>query len=848
MDFVLFLQKVREVTDGVFDGFMLQVSNFADPLVTFLFVAFIYWCIDKRSGIRSALTLSVGTTFTEKGNLFQSDHTIRGYSVWGVLASREFKNERSLSISLWSILGLIMFSRCYLGATTLKGLILSFMLAAGLMLAFHFLLDTYENQMKKLKVQIGVLIDVLIIICSIIVSYAFLKKYNGAGAFCGFIIGYIIERRFIKYEIDGNTRSKMFRFIPGAIFLFFLFTTGASLFPHIFKRGLDGYALYFAAGLFISVIYPFIFSLWEQNTISNRARRIGKVIVVSIMSVTIGVFVIITAISIALNESASDIIEKARFIIDGDEIFWKDTGEDNYREEETISIEIIAHRGYSGISPENTLASFKRSVDIGADQIELDVQMTKDGVVVVFHDSVLSRITGFTGKIKDYNYSEMCWFDAGSWYDDEPGSGEGKFCEERIPTLEDVMKLIQDSDIGINLELKNIGDVDGFEEAVVKVVQKYGMEDRVIFSSYNYNYLKTIKAMDENLKIEYISDYGEPYNLINNYPADYYNLKLSGVQDNTAEVLHEYGAKFYVWTLNDVESMQKAIELGADGLVTNYPGLAQVVVHQEYPFINQFCKSTFTVPVLYDYELQEKYSDYVMQGMTVVGDEIWIAAYDFYSRNNSVLYIVDKSGNLKQIIDLGIKAHAGGIAFDTKNEILWVTGSDGLVYAFDWYFLSLGFTEGVSYTLDPGFINQYGDKIVSFLTIDDNLLYVGSNMDGVGGEIKVYDITYPGSERLVSIISIPEHIQGVTFSHESRGRTKIIMTQSYQNEDSNLLIFTYSEDIISYDEKDAKVYVLPDGAEQPCMTDDGLYLLFHTSARPLRTEVNVVNDQIWLFK
>ena len=121
---------------------------------------------------------------------------------------------------------------------------------------------------------------------------------------------------------------------------------------------------------------------------------------------------------------------------------------------------IIAHRGYSGQFPENTLAAFAGALDIGADYIELDVQLSKDGQVVILHDDSLKRTTGVDGKVSDFTYEELAGLDAGAWFD-------ASFAGEKIPTLEEALTLIRDTQCGVYLELKDIGQVEGFEEAVL---------------------------------------------------------------------------------------------------------------------------------------------------------------------------------------------------------------------------------------------------------------------------------------------------------------------------------------------------------------------------------------------
>ena len=235
-------------------------------------------------------------------------------------------------------------------------------------------------------------------------------------------------------------------------------------------------------------------------------------------------------------------------------------------------VEVIAHRGFSSVAPDNTVGSFTKAITAGCDQIKLDVQMTKDGAIVVFHDMDLSYITGEKGKIGDYYFSEVSNINVGSYY------GYDDFQEENIPRLQDALDLVKNRDVKINLELKNIGKNETFVRRVVGLVTINHLEDKVIFSSFRYDYLEIIKSIDPDLKTEYVSDSGDYEELVTKYPADYYNLRFTNVTKSTVDMLHYYSKKVFVWTVNDVESMKMALDMDVDGVVTNCPDLLEMVV------------------------------------------------------------------------------------------------------------------------------------------------------------------------------------------------------------------------------------------------------------------------------
>lgn len=135
----------------------------------------------------------------------------------------------------------------------------------------------------------------------------------------------------------------------------------------------------------------------------------------------------------------------------------------------------FAHRGASAVCPENTMAAFRKGLELGATGIETDVQMTKDGGLVLIHDETLNRTTSGTGYVKDHTLAELLEVDAGSWFGPE-------FKDERLPLLEDLLDLLQGRDTILNIELKNGTFLyPGMEEKVIAAVRDFKMSDRVIF-------------------------------------------------------------------------------------------------------------------------------------------------------------------------------------------------------------------------------------------------------------------------------------------------------------------------------------------------------------------------------
>ena len=154
---------------------------------------------------------------------------------------------------------------------------------------------------------------------------------------------------------------------------------------------------------------------------------------------------------------------------------------------------VWAHRGASGYAPENTLDAFRKAVEMGADGIELDVQMTKDGELVVIHGETIDRVSNGKGSVKDYTYEELKKFNFNKTH--------LEYTKEEIPTLEQVYRLIKPTNLTINVEIKTgIVFYPGIEGRVLELTERLGMKERVIYSSFNHYTIRKIKELDPQAK------------------------------------------------------------------------------------------------------------------------------------------------------------------------------------------------------------------------------------------------------------------------------------------------------------------------------------------------------------
>ena len=160
----------------------------------------------------------------------------------------------------------------------------------------------------------------------------------------------------------------------------------------------------------------------------------------------------------------------------------------------------IAHRGFSGKYPENTMLAFRKALEAGAEGIEFDVHMTKDDQLVIIHDELLDRTTDGTGLVRDYTLEELRRLDASAGF-------RGVFGKNPIPTLEEYYELIKDWEILTNIELKTgVIWYPGIEEKVLKVIDHYGRRKDTIISSFNHFSILRMKELAPDIVCGFLEE------------------------------------------------------------------------------------------------------------------------------------------------------------------------------------------------------------------------------------------------------------------------------------------------------------------------------------------------------
>src|SRR5262249_45011823 len=228
-----------------------------------------------------------------------------------------------------------------------------------------------------------------------------------------------------------------------------------------------------------------------------------------------------------------------------------------------MATEVIAHRGASGTAPENTLPAFRRAVALGAEMIELDVQLSRDGYPVVIHDWTLDRTTSGRGQVRRRTLAEIAALDAGSWF-------APAFAGTRVPTLDEVLAEIP---IRVNVELKASGD-DGLERRAFEAVDRAHAFGRVVFSSFDPASLSRLRALSSGAELAVLwagRSVTRALAVATRVRARSLHVRKSGTVWKAIAVGHDAGLSVRVWTVNTPVDFARLTDAGADGVFTDYP-------------------------------------------------------------------------------------------------------------------------------------------------------------------------------------------------------------------------------------------------------------------------------------
>ena len=231
---------------------------------------------------------------------------------------------------------------------------------------------------------------------------------------------------------------------------------------------------------------------------------------------------------------------------------------------------IIAHRGASAYAPENTMSAFIKAVEMDSDGIELDVQLSKDGHVVVIHDLTVNRTSNGNGKVKKLTLKQLKDLDFGSWFSKE-------YKNERICTLEEAFNYLKDYKGLINVEIKKEWlQFNSIEKKVAGLIAKYELRDRTIVSSFSTLSLLKIKRIDKDIQtgILYSSSTKRLILFAKFFKMNAIHPWYLNVSKEMKGIAVKDNLKINTYTVDNPKDMKKLANLGVDGIITNVPDVA----------------------------------------------------------------------------------------------------------------------------------------------------------------------------------------------------------------------------------------------------------------------------------
>jgi glycerophosphoryl diester phosphodiesterase len=256
---------------------------------------------------------------------------------------------------------------------------------------------------------------------------------------------------------------------------------------------------------------------------------------------------------------------------------------------DTPTPRLFAHRGASGLRPENTLESFAAGLEDGARILELDVHASSDGHVVVFHDEVLDRTTDGRGPLAARTLNELRQLDAGYRYCDPEGDFPYRGKGIRIPTLSELLHAFPDTPL--NVEIKQLDPP--IENAVLALLDEFDARERVLLAAGDDRIMARIRAAAPNALTSFASgevadfltrttndalDGYTPPGFALQIPRFYQGIEL--VSAATVSAAHELGIEVHVWTVNEEHEMEALLDLGVDGIMSDFPGRVSYIFHR----------------------------------------------------------------------------------------------------------------------------------------------------------------------------------------------------------------------------------------------------------------------------
>lgn len=232
-----------------------------------------------------------------------------------------------------------------------------------------------------------------------------------------------------------------------------------------------------------------------------------------------------------------------------------------------------SHRGYAGNYPENTLIGIQKAVDLKVDRIEIDVQQTKDSVIILMHDKTINRTTNGNGRIKDLTYNKLKQFSAGIKFNT-------KFKNQGIPTLQEVLNII-DGQSTLVIEIKyGKNYYPGIEQNIVNIIQEAQASRWCIIQSFQDNILKEIHKLDSSIVLHKLLLTTLFYDLDKLSFIKEYSVYHNAISKDLIRKVHKKNKRINAWTVNDERKIKKLINWQIDGIITDRPNIVLKIKEQ----------------------------------------------------------------------------------------------------------------------------------------------------------------------------------------------------------------------------------------------------------------------------
>jgi glycerophosphoryl diester phosphodiesterase len=234
------------------------------------------------------------------------------------------------------------------------------------------------------------------------------------------------------------------------------------------------------------------------------------------------------------------------------------------------TVEIIAHRGAAGIRPENTMSAVVKAIEDGADWVEIDVQETADGEVIIAHDSDFMKSSGVNLKVWNATMADLARIDIGSSFDPA-------YSAERTPTLRAVL-LAARGRSKVMIELKYYGHNVDLEGRVARIVEETGMTDQIAVMSLKIGMVEKMRSLRPGWRTGILA--ARAIGDLSKLETDYIAVNTGQISIDLIKRSNAKGKQLYAWTVDDPVTMSRMISMGVDGLITNQPALARHVMER----------------------------------------------------------------------------------------------------------------------------------------------------------------------------------------------------------------------------------------------------------------------------